>query len=127
MMDTDDHVTEDGDEVAMEVPVSIVGAGDVGAEVDGVMVEPDDDMTNEGDEVTMEEGPISIVGAEVDGAMVVGGGRMRVHIPAVVPSSPVPMSQYASKASHVFMHRAVMQVASLSPSHSSKGDVLEAA
>ena len=121
----DDIVTDDdGDEVA---ETSIVGATDVGTEVDVVMVEPDKDVMDDGDKVTMEEGPISIVGEEVDGAMVVGGGGTRVHFPAVVPSLPVAMSQYASNPSHVFMHRAVIQVASLSPSHSSKGAMLEAA
>jgi hypothetical protein len=49
----------------------------------------------------------------------------RVHSP--VPSSPDTLLQYASNPSQVFVQPAILQVASLSPSHSSKGAMLEAA
>jgi hypothetical protein len=49
----------------------------------------------------------------------------RVHSP--VTSLPDTKLQYASNPSQVFEHLAIIQVASLSPSHSSKGEMLEAA
>jgi len=49
----------------------------------------------------------------------------RVHSPA--PSPFDKMSQYASNPSQAFVHLATTQDASLSPSHSSKGAMLEAA
>ena len=49
----------------------------------------------------------------------------RVHSP--VPSLPDTKLQYASNPSQVFVHLAVKQIASLSPSHSSKATMLEEA
>ncbi len=86
-------------------------------------------MTDDGEGLEMDEALTNVgtpdVGAKVDGVMVVGERGTRVHFP--VPSPPDTMLQYASNPSQVFMHLAIIQVASLSPSHSSKGAVLEAA
>jgi hypothetical protein len=49
----------------------------------------------------------------------------RVHSP--VPSPPDTMLQYASNPSQVLVQPAIIQAASLSPSHSSTGVMLEAA
>ena len=49
----------------------------------------------------------------------------RMHSP--MPSPPDTMLQYASNPSHVLVHLAIIQATLLSPSHSSKGTMLEAA
>lgn len=68
------------------------------------------------DDVSME---LATVGStEIEGS----SRNRRVH-------SPVPLdaiSQYASDLTQVFVHLAILHVASLSPSHSSKTAMLEA-
>jgi len=90
---------------------------------------PDDVVTNVGEGLATDEARTIVgardVGAKDDGVLVVGEEGRRVHSP--VPSTPDTLLQYASNPSQVFEHLAILQVASLSPSHSSKGAMLEAA
>jgi hypothetical protein len=93
------------------------------------LLEPDDVVTNVGEGLATDKALTTVgardAGAKDDGVMVVGEEGRRVHCP--VPSSPDTLLQYASNPSQVFEHLAIIQVASLSPSHSSKGAMLEAA
>jgi hypothetical protein len=93
------------------------------------LLEPDDVVATVGEGLVMGEALTTVgtrdVGVKDDGVMVVGEEGRRVHSP--VPSSPDTLLQYASNPSQVFEHLAIIQVASLSPSHSSKGAMLEAA
>ena len=92
------------------------------------LLEPDNDGTDVGEGLATDDAFTTVsardVGAKDDGVLVVGEEGRRVHSPA--SSSPDTLLQYASNPSQVFEHLAITQFA-FSPSHSSKGAMLEAA